>query len=86
MLEDFGQNKTVSVDSELFFFSEEKYIQEKPEAFDPQRIALLRETPTSDQIFDFIKALFDCAQFSPECCIICLVYINRLVAFTEIPL
>ncbi len=86
MLEDFGQNKTASVDSELFFFSEEKYIQEKPEAFDPQRIALLRETPTSDQIFDFIKALFDCAQFSPECCIICLVYINRLVAFTEIPL
>lgn len=22
----------------------------------------------------------------PECCIICLVYINRLIAFTEIPL
>ena len=26
MLEDFGQNKTVSQDSEMFFFSEEKYI------------------------------------------------------------
>lgn len=24
--------------------------------------------------------------FSPECCIICLVYINRLIAFTEMPL
>ena len=23
---------------------------------------------------------------SPECCIICLVYVNRLIAFTEIPL
>jgi hypothetical protein len=70
----------------MFFFSEEKYIQEKPEAFDPQRIALLRETPSSEQILDFIKALYDCAQFSPECCIISLVYINRLVAFTEMPL
>ena len=33
-----------------------------------------------------MKALFECAQFSPECCIICLVYINRLIAFTEMPL
>lgn len=47
--------------SELFFFSEEKYIQEKPEAFDQQRIALLRETPTVENILEFIKALFDCA-------------------------
>ena len=51
------------MDSELFFFSEEKYIMEKPEAFDPQRIALLRETPSVEQILDFVKALFDCAQF-----------------------
>jgi len=35
MLEDFGQNTQISSDSELFYFSEEKYIQEKPEAFDP---------------------------------------------------
>ena len=39
-----------------------------------------------DNIAEFIKALYDCAQFSPECCIICLVYINRLIAFTEMPL
>lgn len=25
-------------------------------------------------------------RFSPECCIICLVYINRLIAFTGSPL
>lgn len=37
-------------------------------------------------MMDFIKALFDTAQFSPECCIICLVYINRLISFTEMPL
>lgn len=39
-----------------------------------------------ENIFEFMKALYDCAQFSPECCIICLVYINRLIAFTEMPL
>lgn len=84
----------------MFFFSEEKYILEKPEAFDRQRIALLRETPSVENILEFMKALYDCAQFryalvikftfyshySPECCIICLVYINRLIAFTDMPL
>lgn len=59
-----GQDKEVPQESELFFFSEEKYILEKPEAFDPERIAMLRETPTIEQILDFIKALYDCAQFS----------------------
>jgi len=33
-----------------------------------------------------VKALYDCAQFSPECCIIALVYQNRLMAFTDVPL
>jgi hypothetical protein len=29
-----GQGKEIPGDSDLFFFSEEKYIKEKPEAFD----------------------------------------------------
>ena len=70
----------------MFFFSEEKYILENEHAFDSERISLLRETPTIENILEFIKALYDCAQFSPECCIICLIYINRLIAFTEMPL
>lgn len=51
------------MESDLFCFSEEKYILEKPEAFDKQRIALLRETPSVENIYEFIKALYDCAQF-----------------------
>jgi hypothetical protein len=47
---------------------------------------MLRETPSVDNIFEFMKALYDCAQFSTECCIISLVYINRLIAFTQLPL
>ena len=64
MLEDLGQGKKIPEDSDLFFFSEEKYIKEKPEAFEQHRIALMRETPKLDQILDFVKALFACAQFS----------------------
>ena len=86
MLEDQHSGKQINQESDLFFFSEEKYILEKPEAFDEERIALLRETPTVENIYEFIKALYDCAQFSTECCIISLVYINRLIAFTTMPL
>ena len=34
------------------------------------------------------KHIFKCwvILYRPECCIICLIYINRLIAFTEIPL
>jgi len=86
MLEDQGSGKELIPGSDLYYFSEEKYIKEKPEEFDEQRKALLRETPTADNIYEFMKALYDCAQFGPECCIICLVYINRLIAFTGMPL
>jgi hypothetical protein len=76
----------MDTESELYFFSEEKYITENPNAFDEERIRLLRRAPTIDNIFDFLKALYECAQFSPECCIICLVYVNRLIAFSGLPL
>jgi len=86
MLEDQSSGKELNPNSELYFFSEEKYIKEKPEEFDEQRKTLLRATPTVENIYEFMQALYDCAQFSPECCIICLVYINRLIAFTGMPL
>jgi hypothetical protein len=44
MLEDIGQGKITPEKSDLFFFSEEKYFQEKSEAFDLQDINLCRET------------------------------------------
>ena len=34
ILEDLTQGKKVEKDSKLFYFSEEKYIMENPEAFD----------------------------------------------------
>jgi hypothetical protein len=66
MIEDQAAGNEIDEDSDLFFFSEEKYIKEKPESFDEKRIELLRETPKVENINEFMKALYDCAQFSPE--------------------
>jgi len=86
MIEDQQIGNQILPASDLYFFSEEKYIAEKPEEFDSARRALLRQMPSVENIYEFMKALYDCAQFSPECCIICLVYINRLIAFTGMTL
>lgn len=58
-----SKGRTISPESECFFFSEEKYMLAKPEAFPDHRIAILKETPTTDKIFGFIKALYGCAKF-----------------------
>jgi hypothetical protein len=84
--EDVERGKKVDEKSDHFFFSEEKYIFEKPEEYDEARRALLREMPTVESIAEFMTALYECGQFSTECCIICLVYINRFIQDTEIPL
>jgi hypothetical protein len=86
MVEDQQAGNAILPTSDLYFFSEEKYIAEKPDEFDSARRQLLRQMPSVDNIHEFMKALYDCAQFSPECCIICLVYINRLIAFTGMSL
>lgn len=64
MIEDQAAGNEMDEETELF--SEEKYIKEKPESFDEKRIELLRETPKVENINEFMKALYDCAQFSPE--------------------
>lgn len=85
-MKDVAAGKEIPKDSDLYYFSDEKYINEKPDEFEEERKELMKETPTVDNIYEFIKALYDCAQFSAECCIIALVYINRMIAFTSTPL
>ena len=86
LLEDIEDNKTIVPTSELYFFDEEKYIKENPDNFDEERIQLLRKVPSQEDICSFIEALYDIAQFSGECCVICLIYINRIIALTQMPL
>jgi len=86
IIEDMNEGKVIPINSELYFFSEEKYIAENPQDFEQDRISFLRKTPTQEEISGFIEAIYDLAQFSPECCVICLVYINRINALTDMPL
>jgi hypothetical protein len=37
-------------------------------------------------IYQFLKQVFEVGQFNPECCVISLVYINRLIGVTGVPL
>ena len=86
LVEDINEGKVIPINSNLYFFSEEKYIAENPNDFEENRVSLLRKVPTQDEISGFIEAIYELAQFSPECCVICLVYINRINALTEMPL
>lgn len=42
--------------------------------------------PTVKHIYAFLKQVFEVGQFNPECCVISLVYINRLIGVTGVPL
>ena len=84
--EDKTLKKKISEKSDLYYFSEEKYIKEYPQYFDRQKIENIQKEPTIEEIVDFIEALFNCVQFSSECCIIGLIYINRIIALTGLSL
>ena len=59
-------------------------MKEKSKEFSERRKKILRKLPKTKNIYKFVKALYDIAQFSPECCIISLVYMNRLINFYEL--
>lgn len=59
----------------LPFFCEETYTG-KP----------VKQIPAVKQIYQFLKQVFEVGQFHAECCIISLVYINRLIGVTGVPL
>ena len=86
LTEDKTLTKKISEKSDLYYFSEEKYIKEYPQYFDRQKIENIQKEPTIDEIIDFIDALYNCVQFSSECCIIGLIYINRIIALTGLSL
>jgi len=59
----------------LPYFCEEQYTGKE-----------IKEMPTAKTINGFIANIFQVGQFNPECCIIALVYINRLIGVTGLPL
>ena len=59
----------------LPFFCEENYTGK-----------VVKEIPAVKSISHFLKQVFEVGQFHPECCVISLVYINRLIGVTGVPL
>jgi len=44
------------------------------------------EIPSVKTVYQFLKHVFEVGQFNPECCVISLVYVNRLIGVTGVPL
>ncbi|KAG7399978.1 hypothetical protein PHYBOEH_007498 [Phytophthora boehmeriae] len=51
-----------------------------------EKITSKRHVPSVDEIFRFCKNLFNKAQLSAECTIVCLIYIERLMEQASVPL
>jgi len=58
ILEDGKIGKTISPKSELFYFSEDKYIQENPNLFDETRIKMLKAVPTEKEIAELMEVIY----------------------------
>ncbi len=80
IVEDEHLGKVISPKSDLFYFSEEKYITEYP--ISDENKDQPTKLPSLDDICEFIEALYNCAQFSVECCVLSLIYINRIITLT----
>jgi hypothetical protein len=51
-----------------------------------RKIRVVHTTPTVDEIYDFAHQLFKKVQLSSECSIVCLIYVEKLMADAKVPL
>eukprot|EP00607_Mallomonas_marina_P001175 CAMPEP_0182430038 /NCGR_PEP_ID=MMETSP1167-20130531/36191_1 /TAXON_ID=2988 /ORGANISM="Mallomonas Sp, Strain CCMP3275" /LENGTH=169 /DNA_ID=CAMNT_0024614597 /DNA_START=699 /DNA_END=1208 /DNA_ORIENTATION=+ len=42
--------------------------------------------PSPNEIYTFLRTLFVKAELSPECSIVCLIYVERLMEYAKVPL
>ena len=54
LIEDMELGKTVSTKSDLYFFSEEKYVNESPGYFYEEKLKFLKKTPNEEELNEFI--------------------------------
>ena len=63
-------------------FDEETYLKEKQRMLKGTLLEKFTKKPSAEDIEKFITALYECAEYSPECNVLSLLYINRLIAFS----
>jgi hypothetical protein len=54
LIEDMQLGKTVSIKSDLYYFSEEKYVNESPGCFYEEKLKILKKTPNKEELKEFI--------------------------------
>lgn len=86
MEEDIKLSLTIDKNSENYYFSEEKYIDDYPDMFDDDQIEMFREKPGHQQITDFIENLYYYIDFPIECIVIFPIYILRLKQQANVPI
>ena len=82
IIEDDGLPK--QLEDKFMMFSEDKYIKDLNSKFDDNDKEI--EIPCHSDIFEFISSLYYSAQFSIECCLVALIYINRIICLTGLTL
>lgn len=82
LIVDNEEGKEIPKGTDLYFFCEEKYLDMEPDSYDEMQRNYIKKLPSEESIFDFILSLYSVGKFSPQTCVVSLVYINRLVAFT----
>jgi hypothetical protein len=63
-------------------FDEDNYLKEKKRMLKGSLLEKFSKKPTAEDIEKFMTALYECAEYSPECNVLCLLYINRMIAFS----
>uniref|UniRef100_A0A0G4GAJ6 Cyclin N-terminal domain-containing protein n=1 Tax=Chromera velia CCMP2878 TaxID=1169474 RepID=A0A0G4GAJ6_9ALVE len=84
--EDESLAQKLKADEDWTLFDEDRYLSGKPRQLSGTLLEKFRRKPTTEDIQKFITALYDCAEYSAECNVLSLLYINRLIAFTGMPL
>lgn len=51
-----------------------------------RKIQVVHTTPTTDEIYEFAHQLFKKVQLSSECSIVCLIYVEKLMEVSKVPL
>jgi hypothetical protein len=52
----------------------------------PPDLCYMYEGDSVDHIYAYVNRIYSMARFSPECCIISLVYLNRIISCANLPL
>jgi len=74
MLREGESNKKAKLD--VSFFNESYFTKQEPET----------DFPSLENMFDFLRRIFKVGQFNPDCCIVTLVYTNRLLGLSGMAL